>query len=99
MEITMLKGVQAATAGELPRLFVLETEYVQALRQAELEYVVALRKDIESGELTGLEEWRSWYAPGGERAEPDPGSDSRGPAHEAPPPASELDTDRSQSSR
>jgi len=30
-----------------------------------------LVKDVESGELTGTEEWRSWYAPGGERADID----------------------------
>jgi hypothetical protein len=44
---------------------------LQALRRAELDYVHRLAKDIESGELTGIEEWRSWYAPGGERADVD----------------------------
>ncbi|MDP9072726.1 MAG: PadR family transcriptional regulator [Actinomycetota bacterium] len=74
MDVAMLEGARAATAHELPRLFVLETEYVSALHQAELTYVRGLMKDIESGQLSGLEEWRSWYAPGGERAEADPDS-------------------------
>jgi DNA-binding PadR family transcriptional regulator len=70
IEIALVDGAAAAAVNthRLPRLFVLESEYVQALRRAELDYVQRLAKDIESGELTGLDEWRSWYAPGGERA-------------------------------
>jgi DNA-binding PadR family transcriptional regulator len=68
IEIALLDGaVAAARAHGMPRLFALESEYVQALRRAELEYVERLEKDIESGELSGLDQWRSWYAPGGER--------------------------------
>jgi DNA-binding PadR family transcriptional regulator len=68
MEITTVDGaVAAAQTLGLPRLFALESEYVQILRRAELDYVQRLAKDIESGELSGLDEWRSWYAPGGER--------------------------------
>ena len=44
---------------------------VLALRRAELDFVQRLVKDVESGELTGIEEWRSWYAPDGERADID----------------------------
>ena len=68
VEIALLDGaVGAAAAHGMPRLFALESEYVQALRRAELEYVERLAKDIESGELSGIDQWRSWYAPGGER--------------------------------
>lgn len=68
VEIALLDGaVAAARSHGLPRLFALETEYVQVLRRAELEYVQRLEKDIESGELSGIDQWRSWYAPGGER--------------------------------
>lgn len=70
IEIALLDGAIAATrAHGLPRLFALESEYVQVLRRAELDYAERLAKDIESGDLTGLEQWRSWYAPGGERSE------------------------------
>jgi DNA-binding PadR family transcriptional regulator len=48
----------------LPRLFVIENEYQAALAQTELEFTRRLVADIESGELTGLDEWRSWYEPG-----------------------------------
>jgi DNA-binding PadR family transcriptional regulator len=69
IEIATLDGaVSAAQAHGMPRLFALESEYVQVLRRAELEYVRCLAKDIESGALSGLDQWRSWYAPGGERS-------------------------------
>jgi DNA-binding PadR family transcriptional regulator len=68
IEIATLDGaVSAAQSHGMPRLFALESEYVQALRRAELDYVRRLAKDIESGELSGMDQWRSWYAPGGER--------------------------------
>jgi DNA-binding PadR family transcriptional regulator len=69
IEIAILDGaVSAAQAHGMPRLFALESEYVQVLRRAELDYVQRLAKDIESGELSGIDQWRSWYAPGGERS-------------------------------
>jgi DNA-binding PadR family transcriptional regulator len=48
----------------LPRLFALESEYTAALAQAELEFTRLLIADIESGELPGLDEWRSWHEGG-----------------------------------
>ena len=69
IETAILEGAMAATRTHgMPRLFSLETEYVQVLRRAELDYVRRVAKDIESGELTGVDEWRGWYAPGGERS-------------------------------
>jgi DNA-binding PadR family transcriptional regulator len=61
VQLAQMQGVQKATrdAG-LPRLFELENEYVEALARAELEFVGRLVKDIESGELDGLELWRSF---------------------------------------
>jgi DNA-binding PadR family transcriptional regulator len=44
----------------LPRLFLLEEEYMQRLLEAELEWVQHLIKDIETGALGGIEQWRSW---------------------------------------
>jgi DNA-binding PadR family transcriptional regulator len=69
VEIATFDGALAgAQSHGMPRLFALEGEYVQVLRRAELDYVERLAKDIESGELTGMDQWRSWYAPGGERS-------------------------------
>jgi DNA-binding PadR family transcriptional regulator len=44
----------------LPRLFLLEEEYMAYLLEAELHWVTLVIKDIESGALDGLEQWRSW---------------------------------------
>ncbi len=45
----------------LPRLFMLENEYGDALLRAELDFVDALVTDLENGKLDGLDEWRGWY--------------------------------------
>lgn len=82
IEIALLDGAFAAAESRgLPRLFSLEGEYVQVLRRAELDYVQRLAKDIESGELSGMDEWRGWYAPGGERD-----TDDRSPMTDDPDP-------------
>jgi DNA-binding PadR family transcriptional regulator len=57
-------GAVLSTASDagLPRIFEIEAEYKQALLEAELEFVRRLVKDIESGELGGVELWRSFHA-------------------------------------
>jgi DNA-binding PadR family transcriptional regulator len=64
---------RTATELGLPRIFVLEDEYVGALMEAELEWTRRLVKDIESGELEGLEGWRGFFPDeSGRIAESDP---------------------------
>jgi DNA-binding PadR family transcriptional regulator len=46
----------------LPRLFVVESEHELMLREAELEWVRGIIKDMEAGELGDLSEWRSLLA-------------------------------------
>jgi DNA-binding PadR family transcriptional regulator len=46
----------------LPRLFVVESEHELMLREAELEWVRGIIKDMEAGELGNLSEWRSLLA-------------------------------------
>jgi DNA-binding PadR family transcriptional regulator len=48
----------------LPRLFSIEGEYEMALLRTELEFTRSLIADIESGSLSGLDEWRSWHEQG-----------------------------------
>lgn len=48
----------------LPRLFLLEWEYQDALQRAELEWLRQLVADFESGELGGLAEWRVFQETG-----------------------------------
>jgi DNA-binding PadR family transcriptional regulator len=45
----------------LPRLFMLESEYGDALLRAELDFVHGLINDLENEKLDGLDEWRGWY--------------------------------------
>jgi DNA-binding PadR family transcriptional regulator len=45
----------------LPRLFSIESEYSTKLREAELVWVQGLIKDIESGKLEGIAEWRKYH--------------------------------------
>ena len=42
---------------ELPRLFLIESEYWMALREAELKWTRALIADITSGTLEGMDQW------------------------------------------
>jgi hypothetical protein len=53
-----------ATKRGLPRLFSIEGEYEMALLRTELEFTRSLIADIESGSLSGLDEWRSWHVEG-----------------------------------
>jgi DNA-binding PadR family transcriptional regulator len=67
LEVTLaqMRGAHAATqAVGLPRLFELEGEYQMALLEAELDFVKKLVKDIESGELEGLDMWQAWFEDG-----------------------------------
>ena len=42
---------------QIPRLFLIESEYRFALREAELKWTRALIADIASGSLEGMEQW------------------------------------------
>jgi len=55
--------LDSAATGGLPRLFLLEDEYQTCLLGAELDFVRRLVKDIESGELEGVDTWRAFHAP------------------------------------
>jgi DNA-binding PadR family transcriptional regulator len=57
-------GLKVAHDMGLPRLFELEAEYEEQLKETELHFVNALIKDIESGDLEGLDMWKSFHADG-----------------------------------
>jgi DNA-binding PadR family transcriptional regulator len=57
-------GIQAAGDLGLPRLFTLESEYEEQVLDAELHFVSALIKDIESGDLGGLDGWTAFHTDG-----------------------------------
>jgi len=65
VRIAQMQGEQRAARDiGLPRLFAIENEYVEALVRTELEFVSRLVKDIESGELDGIDLWRSFAVDG-----------------------------------
>jgi DNA-binding PadR family transcriptional regulator len=62
MRLGMLRAQQSI--GLVPRLFLIETEYLEHLCAAELEFVQQLARDVESGDLEGIDEWRSFHTGG-----------------------------------
>ncbi|MFI5611215.1 PadR family transcriptional regulator [Amycolatopsis sp. NPDC051903] len=53
-----------AARAEVPRLFLVEGEYELALLRAEAEWVRGLRRDLTSGALPGVAEWRRYRETG-----------------------------------
>jgi DNA-binding PadR family transcriptional regulator len=49
---------------QIPRLFLIESEYYQALRRAEEEWVRGLVKEFTDGTFPGLDAWRRFHATG-----------------------------------
>jgi hypothetical protein len=54
----------------LPRLFLVDDEYRDRLRAAEIDYVRSLIRDIESGTLDGADWWRRVHQHGFEQVPP-----------------------------
>ena len=54
----------AALGIELPRLFLIESEYYLTLRRAEEEWVRGLLKEFTGGTFPGLDDWRHFHATG-----------------------------------
>ena len=52
-------------AAEVPRPFLIESEYALALRAAEAEWIGSLLTELTEGSLPGLDDWRRWHDTGG----------------------------------
>jgi DNA-binding PadR family transcriptional regulator len=59
-----LQAALATLATQLPRLFLIESEYYLAQRRAEEEWVRGLLKEFTGGTFPGLEAWRRFHATG-----------------------------------
>jgi DNA-binding PadR family transcriptional regulator len=57
-------GMRIARDVGLPRLFGLESEYEEQQMEAELHFVNGLVKEIESGDLEGLDMWKAFHSDG-----------------------------------
>lgn len=65
------EAVRAAVPEGFPRLFVIEAEYQQAVRAAEIGFVAQLIEDIDQEDLSGLALWRRMHELRDEGREPD----------------------------
>jgi DNA-binding PadR family transcriptional regulator len=54
-------AIDQVAAATIPRLFLVESDYRQALRRAELAYVEQLIKDIDTGAIGGVDLWQKWH--------------------------------------
>ena len=59
-----LQAELATLVTQLPRLFLIESEYYLAQRRAEEEWVRGLLKEFTGGTFPGLDAWRHWHATG-----------------------------------
>ena len=60
-ERQMQADLRDAAATNMPALFLVESEYALALVRAERAYVKGLVRGIETGELSGVEQWQQWH--------------------------------------
>jgi DNA-binding PadR family transcriptional regulator len=54
----------AKVVEQIPRLFVVETEYHLAMARAELAWTREMAAELAEGRLGGFEEWRKWHEGG-----------------------------------
>ena len=59
-----LQGELETLVTQLPRLFLIESEYYLAQRRAEEEWVRGLLKEFTGGTFPGLDDWRRFHATG-----------------------------------
>jgi DNA-binding PadR family transcriptional regulator len=64
-EIEAQRAALARHAADVPRLFLIESEYAQAIRAAEAAWIRSLLADLADGTLPGLDGWRAWHETGG----------------------------------
>jgi len=58
------RAALAGTAGDVPRIFLIEDEYDLAIRTAELTWLDGLLAELADGTLPGLDLWQSWHDTG-----------------------------------
>lgn len=64
-EIASVRQTFEAHRAQVPRLFLIETEYDLAVLEAEAAWVRSLLSDLEDGSLAGLAQWRDHHDSGG----------------------------------
>ena len=64
MYAAALRGVLGRLDADLPRLFVIETEYQLHMIEAQAQWVRGLLGELTDGTLPGTAEWRAWHETG-----------------------------------
>jgi DNA-binding PadR family transcriptional regulator len=63
-ELAAQQAELAGLHGHVPRLFLIENEYLNAVRQAEAAWVRSLLADIRSGAIGDVDQWRDFHRTG-----------------------------------
>jgi len=64
-QIEAQRGDLAQLAGEVARLFLIESEYALAIKVAEATWLRTLLAELSAATLPGMPEWRQWHETGG----------------------------------
>jgi DNA-binding PadR family transcriptional regulator len=64
VQAAALRGVLAKLGAELPRLFLIETEYQAHMCEAQAGWVRGVLDELTAGTLPGLADWRGWHETG-----------------------------------
>lgn len=59
----------AQAAEQVPRVFLIESEYALAISDAEAAWIRSLLGEMAAGSLSGMAEWRHWHEAGGDPPE------------------------------
>ncbi|PZG15196.1 PadR family transcriptional regulator [Micromonospora craterilacus] len=62
--ITAARAALAEHSTEVPRLFLIESEYDLAMRKAEAAWIRAVLAEFDSGTFPGLDQWRAFHETG-----------------------------------
>ena len=65
LEIEAERAGLAQAAEQVPRVFLIESEYAVAIRGAEADWIRSLLAEMAGGRLEGMAEWRRWHETGG----------------------------------
>jgi len=59
-----IRGMLAKLRDDLPRLFLIETEYQAHMIEAEVEWIRGFLKELRAGTISGAAQWRTWHETG-----------------------------------
>ncbi|MDF9812237.1 PadR family transcriptional regulator [Streptomyces sp. SPB162] len=64
IQVAAIRGVLDKLDGDLPRMFLIETEYQVHMVEAEIAWTRGFLAELAEGTVSGVAEWRSWQESG-----------------------------------